>query len=453
MKELTIIGSGLAGSLLSLMLAQRGYDVTVYESRPDIRYLPQDFGRSINLALSKRGITGLSHAGVMEKVKPILVPMRARAIHERDGEVKYQAFGRHHDEYINAVKRSELSAVLLNEMDKQPNINVHFEHRLQQIDFENKELIFSGAAGSKVVYPFKHLVGADGAGSVVRQCLVDADKIQASRVFLPHSYKELSILPSYSKTVAQEHLHLWSRHHFMLLGNPNEDGSITATLFMEDEGKAVSFATIDNETKVTNLFSEYFADVSTYMSDLTGDFFKNPVAKLSTVKASPWYYGADCLLIGDAAHGIVPFFGQGMNSAFEDCRILNQLLLENNEDWSIVMPRFYQLRKPNTDAIAAMSMDNYKEIELSVCDKQFNMKKQLEQLLMKRYPQIYTSKHVMVMFTNEDYAYAHACGQQQAILLEQLCHGIDDLAQINWEKATELLKIYDKKLTEIQERY
>lgn len=445
MKSITIIGSGLAGTLLSLYMARRGYEVEVFESRPDIRQEKANGGRSINLALSCRGITGLAGVNLMPEVDKIMVPMRARAIHELDGRIIYQAFGRHHEEYINAIQRSELNELLLNRAEKVNGIKLHFNMKLVRLDVHNKLLHFERKDGHPLTKSYDRLIGADGAASNVREILANEHLIKASRTFLPHGYKELSICRGDSHNFAREHLHLWPRDSFMLLGNPNRDQSITGTLFLANEGKN-SFAELNNEVSINSFFKKQFPDAYQVMPDLVGEFLCHPTGNLSTIKCSPWYFEDQCLLIGDAAHGIVPFFGQGMNSAFEDCRILNDFLDQYDDDWGRVVPAFFVSRKVNTDAVAEMSMDNYHEIQSDIRDEKFNLKKQLEQELMHRYPEQYVSKHVMVMFTNIPYAEAKAYGQLQNELLDKICSKVRYINEINWNEVDELMKQYDKNL-------
>nr|WP_237758690.1 NAD(P)/FAD-dependent oxidoreductase [Legionella hackeliae] len=451
MKSVTVIGSGLAGTLVSLYMARRGYEVNVFESRPDIRVEKPDRGRSINLALSCRGITGLAGVNLMSEVEKIMVPMRARAIHEANGEIKRQAFGRHKDEYINAIHRSELNALLLNEAEKNARIHLYFDMKLVNLDTDKKLVSFQDKNQEHSTQSYEILIGADGAGSIVREQLVRKGLIEASRSFLPHGYKELSISRSYSSDFAPEHLHLWPRDSFMLLGNPNRDNSITGTLFLPLQGKN-SFAELDNEISIRSFFEEQFPDAYQAMPDLMGEFFNHPTGNLSTVKCAPWYIEENCLLIGDAAHGIVPFFGQGMNSAFEDCRVLNELLNRYEDNWLQVMPAFFASRKVNTDAVAEMSMDNYHEIQTDIRDEKFNLKKQLEQELMHRFPERYISKHVLVMFSNTPYAIAKAYGELQKELLIKISEKVRTINEINWEEVNKLMDQYDKNLANLNSK-
>lgn len=448
MKSMTIIGSGLAGTLLSLYMAKRGYEVELFEARPDIRTEKNDKGRSINLALSCRGMTGLAGIGLMSDVEKIMVPMRARAIHMQDGQIQYQAFGRHANEYINAILRSELNRLLLNNAEKVPQIQLHFDMKLVGIDVHSKLLHFAGKDGSRYSKAYQVLIGADGAASNVRELLAKEQLISASRQFQPHGYKELSISHSHNKAFKAEHLHLWPRDSFMLLGNPNRDGSITGTLFLANEGKN-SFAELDNEESIHAFFKARFPDAYGAMPNLVDEFMQHPTGSLSTIKCAPWYHEDHCMLIADAAHGVVPFFGQGMNSAFEDCRVLNALLEQYNDNWQLVMPAFYKSRKENTDAVSAMSMDNYHEIQSDIRELKFNLKKGIEQELMHRYPLRYISKHVLVMFTNTPYAQAKAHGVLQVELLNKICSKWRSIQEINWNEVDSLMNEYDKKLANL----
>lgn len=448
-EKISIIGAGLAGTLCALYLAKRGFPVELFESRPDPRTSPCDKGRSINLALSCRGITGLKAMDrmLMDKVEKMMVPMRARAIHEANGEIHYQPFGRHKEEYINAISRQGLNALLLDEAQQSAGISLHFEMKLQDLDLVHKKLGFQGRGGEFFEYPYQRLIGADGASSFVREALKQQGKVESRRDFLTHGYKELTISPTHTATLAREHLHLWPRDSFMLLGNPNPDDSITGSLFLAKEGKD-SFAALEKEETLLAFFQREFPDLRHCLPNLVSEFFENPLGHMSTIQCKPWQYGEECLLIGDCAHGMIPFFGQGMNSAFEDCRILYESLEQFHNDWSKALPFFYAQRKENTDAVAQMSMDNYYEIHSDIRNPKFILKKQVEHELMRRYP-CYVSKHVLVMFTNTPYAQAKAQGELQAQLLNQICARIKDLSEVNWQKVDGLLDHYDKKLTNL----
>ncbi len=445
MKKITIIGAGLAGTLSALYLARRGYEVDLFESRPDLRNSAIDYGRSINLALSCRGITGLKAMDLMDEVQQIIVPMRARAIHEANGEIHYQPFGRDEEEYINAISRTELNALLLNKAEESKLIHLHFDMKLLHLDIYNRKLHFETKDKNQIVFAYERLIGADGASSQIRDTLKNEGIIEASREFLSHGYKELSISKTHTVGMAREHLHLWPRDSFLLLGNPNPDDSITGSLFLANEGKD-SFAELNSKERLISFFQKEFPDAFKAMPNLVDEFFGNPTGHLSTIKCAPWYYKDECLLIGDAAHGIIPFFGQGMNSAFEDCRILDELLEQYNDDWSRVMPIFYGQRKLNTDAVAELSMGNYHEIHSDIRNPKFLLQKQVEHQLMEKYPDRYVSKHILVMFTNTPYARALALGDIQTELLNKICSSINDVDELNWGDVDKLMQDYDKKL-------
>ncbi len=448
MKKITILGSGLAGSLLAIYLAKRGYEIDIFESRSDLRVSSLDTGRSINMAMSCRGLTGLKSAGLKADVAPFLVPMRARAIHQEAGDIKYQAFGRHKDEYINAIQRSDLNKMLLNQLEKFKYVHLYFSRKLLEVDLFKKNLHFELPDKSIQVRPYERLIAADGASSQVRETLKKNNIIKTSRTYLDHGYKELSISPGGKNEMATEHLHLWPRDSFLLLGNPNLDASITGSLFLAHEGR-MSFEELDNEFRVNQFFKQAFPDAYPNMPNLATEFLEHPTGLMSTIRCEPWYYEDTCLLIGDAAHGLVPFFGQGMNSAFEDCRILDELLQEYDDNWSKVIPLFYAIRKPNTEAVAQMSLDNYQEIQKAIRSETFNFKKQLEQVLMQKYPNRYISKHVLVMFTNTPYAKALVIGELQKQLLDGVADKYKKVEAIEWNFVESLMTVYDKKLAKL----
>jgi len=448
MEKVTIIGAGLTGALLALYLARRGYEVDVYDARPDPQMTKPDQGRSINLAMSCRGLTGLAGVDLSIKAEAIMVPMRARAIHDQEGGIRYQPFGRSEDEYINAVARTDLNNLLLKEAHQFPSVIFHFNTKLLKVDIYSRQLSFEKEDGSQFTIPYQRLMGADGATSVVRETLVNEKMITSSRNYLTHGYKELSISTESAKELSHENLHLWPRDSFLLLGNPNRDYSITGSLFLPHEGKN-SFAKLDNELTIARFFAQAFPDAYKAMPAVVEEFTQHPTGTMSTINSSNWHYGDQCLLIGDAAHGVVPFFGQGMNCGFEDCRLLNEMLDRYDDDWQKVMPLFFAERKPDTDAVAQMSLGNFHEIQSKIRDPQFNLKKQLELELMQRYPADYVSKHVLVMFTNTPYSVAHAVGAVQSELLSNITQGIRSMHEVKWNEVDSLILKYDKKLTDL----
>ncbi len=447
MRSVSIVGAGLAGSLMALFLAKRGCKVKLYEYRPDLRITPIESNRSINLALSCRGLTALQDAGLDAKVRQLMVPMRARIIHEISGEIVYQPFGRHEEECINAIERNALNKLLLNELDTYPLVKCYFDTKLVNLNLAEKQLIFQNQKGQFTQHDYDVFIGADGAHSLVRACLQQQKLIDFKQTFFTHGCKELTICRAHQTVFDKESLHLWPRKSFSLLGNPNLDGSITGSLFLPYKGQ-VSFESLTSEAQLLACFNKYFNDVCGLMPSLIDEFFTHPMGTMSRIDCKPWFIAGQGVLLGDAAHGIIPFFGQGMNSAFEDCRILNTLLDEYDENWQQVLPMFYHLRKPNTDAVAKMSEDNFHEVQEAVCSAQFNNKKRLAQLLMQRYPKRYISKHVLVMFTNTPYSQAQKIGQIQENFLKDIMSDNLDLNTLNWQKVDQMMLDYDKKMAD-----
>ncbi len=446
-KKITLIGAGLAGCLLALYLAKRGYRIALFEARSDPRVEQSNEGRSINLALSCRGLTALACIGLIPQVRKIMVPMRARAIHQQEGNIKCQPFGRHNDESIYAIQRIQLNSLLLTEIEKNPRIKLKFNSTLVYLEENSHQIYFTDKQGKKFCKNYEILIGADGAASELRDQLVKKKRIKAARQFLPEGYKELTISQSYCGSLIPEHLHLWPRTSHMLLGNPNTNGSVTGTLFLPKFGP-ISFASLQNESLLMKFFRTSFPDIVPRMPNLPGEFFNHPIGSLSNICCTPWYVGQHCLLLGYAAHGMAPFFGQGMNSAFEDCRILNELLDFYQDCWEQVIPAFYSKRKTDIDAVIEMSMDNYEEICHRIRDQQFNYKKFLDQELMHRYPGRYISKHVLVMFSNIPYENARKCGELQNNLLEEISKKWNNFTEIDWSKVDQIVIKYYKKLSD-----
>lgn len=452
MEKIIIVGGGLAGCALGLFLAKKGYQIDIFEMRPDIRDSLLDHGRSINLALSRRGMTCLEELGLLKDVMKQAVAMRARAIYDIDGSIRFQSFGRQADETLYSVKRSELNCTLISALAHYPNVQLHFNHTLVSMRLASNQVDFVNDKGELEQHHFDRLFAADGASSKVRQLLSESRSITQSRVFLPHIYKELSLATSYTDGLVKEHLHLWPRNTFLLLGNPNYDGSVTGTLFLPKDGYP-SMSGLQTEDQLRRFMGDNFPNVYPHMPNLCDEFFDHPKGNLSTVKTAPWYVDDKCLLLGDAAHAIVPFFGQGMNCAFEDCRILNSCIEDSSGNWAEIFKTFYHCRKANSDAIAQMSMDNYMEIEDKINDPSFNLKKALDGELMQRFPKSYVSKHVMVMFTNLPYAMARDCGVLQKQLLNEIGGSVEHLDQIDWHLAKEKIATYTEAYSRLSQQY
>ena len=429
MSRVTVIGAGLAGSLLPIYLAKRDITVEIFEARGDLRKEAVAAGRSINLALSDRGIAALREVGMDEYMLAEAVPMNGRMIHAVSGDTKLLPYSGRKGEYINSVSRTGLNVALINEAEKFENVSFHFNERCVNFDCESGETSF--AAGSR--FKAETVIATDGVGSAIREAMArDIPEFASSQVFLEHGYKELHIPPAADGGFQLEKnvLHIWPRHQFMMIALPNFDGSFTCTLFLAHEGSAGSFAELPDEAAILEFFDREFPDAVPLMPTLAEDFFANPTGNLGTVKCWPWNVGGKSLLLGDAAHAMVPFYGQGMNCAFEDVRVLDQLIGEHGSDWETVYGRYAELRNPNTDAIQEMAEENFYEMRDRVADPVFQRKRELETKLEQTYSD-YFSKYSMVTFREDmPYSIAKKRGNAQDQLLMEICASVkrvDDL--------------------------
>ncbi|GIV37368.1 MAG: kynurenine 3-monooxygenase [Cyclobacteriaceae bacterium] len=414
--HIAIVGAGLVGSLLAIYLARRGYRVSVFERRPDMRKHLIEGGRSINLALSNRGIRALSEVGLAAMLKKNAIPMHGRMIH--DDKQVFQPYGKD-GQYINSVSRGGLNTVLLTEAEK-AGAEFFFEHRCLHVDFQKTGLTLQHhqAVQHKT---FDVIIGADGAFSAVRLAMQQTDRFELRQSYIEHGYKELRIPPSDSGDFQLEPnaLHIWPRKSFMLIALPNPDKSFTCTLFLPFEG-AESFKKLKKPEDVKAFFSQHFPDAVPLMPALAEDFRDNPTGSLVTIQCFPWHRHST-LLIGDAAHAIVPFYGQGMNAGFEDCRILNDLLNQYDDNWKHVLPEFEKLRKPDADAIAQLALDNFVEMRDRVADDDFLLRKKIEARLHDLYPDRWIPLYTMVTFCDDlPYAYALEVGQKQQAIMDEV---------------------------------
>ena len=413
-----IIGAGLCGSLLALRLAQRGYQVNLYESRPDLRKVDISAGRSINLALSDRGLKALRLAGVEEKAKKVCIPMYGRLIHDTKGNTFASNYSGRENEYINSVSRQDLNALLLDELEAFDNVSMYFNSKCTSVDIENTVAHFkSYITKEEFSVDADVIFGTDGAGSVLRKSYYLEKKFlfSYSQEYLTHGYKELEIPADKvgNHQISKDHLHIWPRGDYMLIALPNLDGSFTVTLFLSYEEGAYNFKNLTTEEKVTEFFESQFPDALALIPSIKDEFFNNPTGALGTVKCSPWMYQNKTILMGDAAHAIVPFYGQGMNASFEDVTVFDAILNEFEGNWEAVFKAYQTKRKKDTDAIADLAIDNYYEMRDHVANPLFKQKRKIEMLLEKNFPTEYFSKYAMVTF-NEDIGYAEAMQKGRA---------------------------------------
>jgi kynurenine 3-monooxygenase len=421
-KETVIIGAGLVGSLLSIYLSKRGYNVKIFERRADMRKQEMVAGRSINLALSDRGIMALEEVGLMDEIRKICIPMHGRFIHNADGSTAYQAYGKE-GQYINSVSRGELNCKLM-DLAEENDVQILFNEKCNSIDWTENKIAFekTNSPESEIVKA-DLIFGSDGAFSAARLThQMQHDRFQYNQYYIDFGYKELTIPPGENGTFLLEKnaLHIWPRGNYMIIALPNIDGSFTCTLFFPFEGET-SFATLDTKEKVRLFFEKKFTNAAALMPTLEADFFNNPTASLVTVKCFPWIRKDKFALIGDAAHAIVPFFGQGMNCGFEDCAVLNSLIEKHNDNWAEILPEYQSLRKPDGDAIADLALNNFIEMRDKVADPKFLLQKKIEAAFSKKYPDKWAPLYSQVTFSPQiRYSEALVNGQKQEAIMQQI---------------------------------
>jgi kynurenine 3-monooxygenase len=464
-QKVIIIGAGLSGSLLAIYLAKRGIESEVYEARGDMRKETMSAGRSINLALSNRGIAALKEVGMDEFMLAEAVPMFGRMIHAVDGQTKLLPYSGRQGEFINSVSRSGLNIALMNEAEKYAEVKFFFNEKCIDCDFPSGEILFEKGNSIKA----ETIIATDGAGSVIRNEMLSGavPRFNFSQQFLEHGYKELHIPASKDGgfQLEKEALHIWARRSFMMIALPNFDGSFTCTMFNAHSGEnsfeeiSRGFTQINADQKndfalsassaksaadsLLDFFQANFADTIPLMPTLVEDFFANPVGNLGTIKCFPWNMGGKSLLIGDSAHAIVPFYGQGMNASFEDCRVLNQLIGEFGTDWEKVFDEFCRVRKPNTDAIADMAQENFYEMRDAVADETFQKKRELETKLEQTFPD-YFSKYSMVTFQADlPYAIAKEKGNAQDKLLMDICKDVKNVSELDLNEVLKKVKSFE----------
>ena len=424
-----VVGAGLVGSLTALLLANRGHEVHVYERRKDPRKVGDAAGRSINLALSERGWRALEKAGAVDAVREIAMPVKARCMHGRDGKLTYQPYGLPgkgrfgHDQCIYSVARGPLNRILLEAAEATGGVQVHFEHRLSDFKYNAEGVALDFEDQGEVAH--HRILGTDGAFSAVRQRMMKTDRFDFSQSYLEHGYKEIAMPPNAEGGFAidPEALHIWPRGHFMLMALPNPDKTFTCTLFAPFNGPN-GFSEIPDAQSARAYFGSHFPDVLDLVPNFDQDWNANPTSSLITTRCSPWHIENRVLLMGDAAHAIVPFYGQGMNSGFEDARVLADLLDDHGGDpsqqeWGAIMSKFTELRKANGDAIGDLALRNFVEMRDRTGDPQFLLQKRIERRLTDRHPERWIPLYSMVTFSHLPYADAFALGRiQDGIMAE-----------------------------------
>ena len=405
--KFVLVGSGLAGGLLAAYLGRRGYDVDLYERRTDPREGNIVGGRSINLAISTRGIHALEQIGIADEALRHAIPMRGRMIHDKSGALHFAAYDVDPRKCINSIGRATLNAAVIAAAQRYPNVRVHFNHKCTDVDLAEAVCHLETETG-KVTVRGDAVIGVDGAFSAVRASMQrNIDNFQYDENYLAHGYKELTIppAPDGSWRMEKNALHIWPRKSFMMIALPNPDGSFTCTLFWEFEG-ARSFATTKTDDDVRRFFGEEFPDAVPLLPTLLEDFKNNPTGSLVTIRCAPWYYRDRVCLLGDAAHAVVPFYGQGMNAAFEDCVVLDECLDKFPDNRERAFAKYFESRKENADALADLAIGNFIEMRDKTASRTFRAKKKLDHLLEAALPGMYLPLYTMVTFTRIPYAQA-----------------------------------------------
>ena len=430
-EKITLIGAGLAGPLMATHLAKRGYSVDIYERRPDMRKATQSAGRSINLALSVRGIHALKEVGIFDQIKPAIIPMKGRMIHDLNGETHLQPYGQKKDEMIYSVSRAQLNMDLLTLAEETGRVKIHFDHKLESADLDKNELTF----GEKIIQ-FNIVIGCDGSASPLRKAIIEKSKADYVNKPLGHGYKELVIPPSKSGEFLLEPnaLHIWPRGEFMLIALPNFDRTFTCTLFFPMAGPS-SFETVKNENDIKDLFQNYFPDAFELMPTLVNDYQNNPTGNLATVYCDPWHGQDKAVLLGDAAHAIVPFFGQGMNASFQDCTILSSLIEKNKGNWGKIFEEYSFSHVANGHAIADMAIENYIEMRDAVNDPNYQKRRRLELELERKFPERFIPRYSMVSFHQIPYSDVYNRGEIQLKIMNQFL-----LNEINESELNTIIK-------------
>ena len=418
----TLIGAGLTGPLLATYLAQRGHSVEIYECRPDMRKESISAGRSINLALSARGNHALKEVGLYDKIKLNTIPMKGRMIHDLDGSTHLQPYGQKENEVIFSVSRAQLNMELMTWAEETGNVTIRFNHQLISADLEQNKLMFQLSDSlEEIELSFTRVIGCDGSASILRKSIVEKADIQYVKKPLGHGYKELTIPPLESGEfqIEPNALHIWPRGNYMLIALPNNDYSFTCTLFFPMAG-ATSFKTVKTEKDILDLFQSQFPDAIKLMPTLVEDFQSNPTGDLASVYCKPWHFVDKALLIGDAAHAVVPFFGQGMNASFQDCSALAQLMDQIEDDWPAIFNAFSSTQVENGHAIADMAIENYLEMRDHVNDTEYKKRRNVELKLERMFPGRFIPRYSMVSFHQIPYSEVYQRGRKQFKIIDDV---------------------------------
>lgn len=418
-KSIAIIGSGLVGSLLAIYLKRYGHQITVFDRRPDIRNI-EFSGRSINLAMSNRGWNALREVGIEAEIKKIAIPLDKRAMHVIGQPEYYQKYGKD-GEAIWSISRGVLNKRMIDLAEKN-GVDFRFEEKVWDINLPEAK-VYTGETekGEWTEYPFDLVFGCDGAFSRVRHKMQRRSRFDYSQDFIDVGYKELTIPPNADGThkLDKHSFHIWPRGKFMFIAMPNLDGSFTCTLFMPFEGE-VSFESIKTKKEAVHFFNTYFPDVRNEIENLSHDFFKNPTSAMVTMKCYPWTYWDKVALVGDSAHAVVPFYGQGMNAGFEDIFVLDQIIGEFGNDWQKIFETYQERRKPNADAIAELSYRNFMEMSSKTADPKFLLQKKIEKHFSAKHPDKWIPVYSRVTFSERPYAEAMAVGDAQENIMKEV---------------------------------
>lgn len=420
-KNITVLGAGLVGSLLSVMLGRKGHQVQLIEKRPDLRKVKWEDGRTINLALSERGWRALNRVGLMEEVKQMAIPMYGRMMHSEQGKLTFQPYGKE-GQSIFSVSRSLLNERLMNIAEQEGNVSLVFEQKCLQVELDKPAIHMAHVqTGKTQIVESDLLFGSDGAFSAVRSAMQRTNRFNYQQYFIEHGYKELTIpaTPTGDWAIDKHALHIWPRGNFMLIALPNPDGSFTCTLFFPFEGE-VSFHSIQTKSDVINFFEQTFPDILPLMPDVADEYMQNPTSSLVTIRCYPWTYQGKVALIGDAAHAIVPFYGQGMNAGFEDCVILEELMDKYGANWPAIFETYQKSRFKHAEAIAELALQNFTEMRDLVADPKFLLRKKIEAHIHQTHPNQWTPLYTLIAFSHTPYGDALEAGKKQDQIMKRI---------------------------------